>query len=99
MLNYMNNLGAALLHKQKQGITTSGVDLHAIQQKINAERQQLLDTINALKTENESLKAENESLKTENESLKTENESLKSENETLKEETVKKTPEVKFVFM
>ena len=67
----MNNLGAALLHKQKQGITTSGVDLHAIQQKINAERQQLLDTINALKAENESLKAG----------------------------TIKKTPEIKFVFM
>jgi hypothetical protein len=66
----MNNLGAALLQKQKQNVTAHSVDLVAIQQKINAERQGFLDTINTLKSENESLKAENESLKAENESLK-----------------------------
>ena len=59
----MNNLGAALLQKQKQNVTAHSVDLVAIQQKINAERQGFLDTINTLKSENESLKAENESLK------------------------------------
>lgn len=80
----MNNLGAALLQKQKQAVTTS-VDLGAIQQKINAERQGFIDTINALKAENESLKAENESLKAENESLKA--------------RTIKKNPEVKFTFL
>jgi cell division protein FtsB len=62
----MNNLGAALLQKQKQNTSAPSVDLVAIQQKINAERQQLLDTINTLKAENEFLKAENESLKSEN---------------------------------
>ena len=60
----MNNLGAALLQKQKQNVTAPSVDLVAIQQKINAERQGFLDTINTLKSENESLKSENETLKT-----------------------------------
>ena len=55
----MNNLGAALLQKQKQSVTSPSVDLVAIQQKINAERQGFLDVINTLKAENESLKAEN----------------------------------------
>jgi len=58
----MNNLGAALLQKQKQSAVSS-VDLGEIQQKINTERQGFIDTINALKAENDSLKAENESLK------------------------------------
>ncbi len=62
----MNNLGAALLQKQKQSVTSPSVDLVAVQQKINAERQGFLDVINNLKAENESLKAENESLKAEN---------------------------------
>ena len=59
----MNNLGAALLQKQKQNVTAPSVDLVAIQQKINAERQGFLDTINTLKSENELLKAEIKSLK------------------------------------
>ena len=83
----MNNLGAALLQKQKQNVTSPSVDLVAIQQKINAERQGFLDTINTLKSENASLKSENESLKAENASLKSENEKKT------------KQPEVKFVFL
>ena len=59
----MNNLGAALLQKQKQSVTAPSVDLVAIQQKINAERQGFLDAINNLKAENESLKSQIESLK------------------------------------
>lgn len=86
----MNNLGAALLQKQKQ-TAVSSVDLGTIQQKINAERQGFIDTINALKAENDYLKAENESLKAKNDTLKAENENLKT--------GPVKTPEVKFVFL
>ena len=84
----MNNLGAALLQKQKQNVTAPSVDLVAIQQKINAERQGFLDTINTLKSENESLKAENESLKAEIKSLKIATNKNKTE-----------TPQINFVFV
>jgi FtsZ-binding cell division protein ZapB len=91
----MNNLGAALLQKQKQSITAPSVDLVAIQQKINAERQGFLDAINNLKAENESLKSENETLKGENSSLKAENESLK----TVTNKNKTETPQINFVFI
>jgi len=80
----MNNLGAALLQKQRQSPNNSTIDLAAIQHKFNIEIQQLIATINALKAENDTLKAGNDTLKLENDALKLENNTLKLENDTLK---------------
>jgi FtsZ-binding cell division protein ZapB len=83
----MNNLGAALLHKQKQSVNNN-IDLAVIQQRFNSEIQQLMATINGLKVENNTLKVKNDELKAENDTLKAEN---KPKNNTI--------PNVSFVFI
>jgi chromosome segregation ATPase len=82
----MNNLGAALLHKQKQQSTVRSVDFAAIEQRFNAERQNYVSIIDNFKNENESLKVNFESLKSVNDKLMSENNSLNSKIEALKVE-------------
>jgi FtsZ-binding cell division protein ZapB len=83
----MNNLGAALLQKQRQSSNNSTIDLAAIQHKFNVEIQQLIATINALKGENDALKSEIDGLKAENDALKNNNNKINEK------------PQVKFLFL